>query len=265
MVFNGLTENGKSNKKMGLKSTSNKMARPLGVRGHQKQSNLSASHAGGEMFVESANEHTTLLALDLDPRTLKIASQPFTVRLDLQKVYATKQEAVKAEPRSRIKLVDGQPHEERVYTPDFLVELTRQTPLAVESKSSRNIEDIEGALKRRAHVLNALGYRYLVVRDTDVNHNGLHVNLVNLRDAKKVRKDSDTKPLVDGLKALVSSRHGRFALGEIKGRVSDLSIYLGLVSGVIGCDLRSGHLGVRTELWLADGDLSHLQLLNLEI
>jgi hypothetical protein len=162
-------------------------------------------------------------------------------------------------------LVNGQPHEERVYTPDFFVEITHQTPLVVESKSSRNIEDIAGALERRARVLNTLGYRYLVVLDTDVNHKGLHVNLVNLRDAKKFRQNNDTKLLLDGLNELASRLVGRFALGEIKGRVSDLSIYLGLISGVIGCDLRSGHLGVMTELWQADGDLSHLQLLNLEV
>jgi hypothetical protein len=250
---------------MGRKKTSKDIARPLGVRGHQNRSHLSASHAGGEMFVESANERNTMLALDLDPRTLEIVAQPFTVRLDLPKVYATKQEAIKAEPRSRIKLVDGQPHEERVYTPDFFVEIAHRTPLVVESKSNRNIEDIAGALERRARVLNALGYRYLVVLDTEVNHKGLHVNLVNLRDAKKFRQNNDTKLLLDGVNELASRLGGRFAFGEIKGRISDLSIYLGLVSGVIGCDLRSGHLSVMTELWQADGDLSHLQLLNLEI
>lgn len=164
------------------------MARPLGVRGHQRPSYLVASHKeNGEMFVENGHESTTRLALDVDPRTRGIVSQPFTVRLDLQQAFPTRSEALKAEPRERMKLVSGEAREERVYTPDFLVTLTHPTPLVVESKSSTEIEKISAALARRERVLNNLGYRYLVVSSTELEHQGLHSNLVHMRDAMQFR------------------------------------------------------------------------------
>lgn len=241
------------------------MARPLGVRGHQKRSFLVASHkANGEMFVETGNEHTTMLALDVDPRTRDIVPQPFTVRLDLQKLYPTRSEALKAEPKGRIKLVSGEPREERVYTPDFLVTLTHPTPLVVESKSSIEVEKIQADLKRRGLILNNLGYRYLVVSSAELEHKGLHSNLVHMRDAMQFRAKNDTQPLMDGLAKLIANRHAPFHFGEIRNQTSDLALYLGLISGMVGCNLRGGHLSVNTQIWQAHGDLAHLQLLRLE-
>jgi hypothetical protein len=246
------------------RSNSN-MARPLGVRGHQKRSYLVASHkAGSEMFVESGDEHTIVLAVDVDPRSRNIVPQPFTIRLDLQKVFPTRREALKAEPRVRLKTVSDEPVEERVYTPDFLVQLTNPTPLVIESKSSIEIAKISAALARRELVLNNLGYRYLVVSSADVAYRGLHSNLVNLRDAMQFRSKNETRSILDGLIKLVASRSDPFAFGEIRRQTTDLALYLGLISGVIGCDLRGGHLGVNTIIWQAHGDLAHLQLLNLE-
>jgi hypothetical protein len=241
------------------------MARPLGVRGHQKRSYLVASYkAKGEMFVESGDEHTTMLALDIDPRVLDIVPQPFTVRLDLQKVFATRSEAVKAEPRVPIKVVSGKPIEERVYTPDFLVQRTTPTQLLVESKSSIEIAKIAAALERRRLVLNNLGYHYLVVSSTEVEPKGLHTNLVHMRDAMRYRSKNETQSILAGLTELVVNRGAPFAYGEIRSRTTDLALYLALVSGVVGCDLRGGNLGVNTMIWPAHGDLAHLQLLSLE-
>ena len=241
------------------------MARPLGVRGHQRPSYLVASHKeNGAMFVENGHESTTMLALDVDPRTRGIVSQPFTVRLDLQKVYPTRSEALKAKPSRLIKALSGEPTEERVYTPDFLVTLVHPTPLVVESKSSVEIAKISAALARRERVLNHLGYRYLVVSSTELEHKGLHSNLAYMRDAMKFRSKNQTQALMDELTELVKGRHAPFPFGDIRDQTSDLALYLGLVSGVIGCDLRSGYFSVNTTIWQANGDLAHLKLLNLE-
>ena len=241
------------------------MARPLGVRGHQKRSNLVASYKmGGEMFVESANESTTMLMLDVDPRVLSITPQAFTVRLDLEQKFPTRVEALRAEPRPSLRSVGRMATDERIYTPDFGVGLTSPVPLVVESKFSIEIEKITSALARRERVLNNLGYRYLVVSSTAVEHIGLHSNLVHMRDTMKYRRQNDTRSLLTALMDQVASRRDSFLLGEIKGKVPDVGIYLGLISGVIGCDLRSGNLGVNTLLWPAHGDLAHLQLLEVE-
>lgn len=240
-------------------------SRPLGVRGHQKRSHLVASQkAGGAIFVESANESTTLLALEIDPRVKRITAQPFTVRLDLAQVYPTRAEAIGAEPRPRPSLVKVQAPLERIYTPDFLVELVTHQSWVIESKSASEIPNIGPALARRRNVLDHLGYRYLVVSSTEVAHRGLHVNLVNLRDAMKYRRDNDVAALLDQLVSVLDSKPEVFVLAELKGSVRDISIYLGLVSGVIACDLRAGHLGVGTVLRKSHGDLANLQLLKLE-
>jgi hypothetical protein len=242
-----------------------KMARPLGVRGHQKRSYLVASYkAKCQMFVESGDEHTTMLSMDIDPRTRSIVPQPFTVRLDLEKVFSTKSEALQAEPKLTLKTANGEPREERVYTPDFLVKLTKPTPLIVESKSSIEIAKITEALERRRLVLNRLGFNYLVVSSTEVDHKGLHCNLVHLRDAMQFRSKNNVESIMDGLIKLVSHRNAPFAYGEIRSQTSDLALYLGLISGVIGCDLRGGHFDVNSMIWQAHGDLAHLQLLKLE-
>lgn len=241
-----------------------KTARPLGVRGHQKRSYLVASHKnGGEMFVESKHEHTTMLALDVDPRTRSIHPQPFTVRLDLEKIFPTRTEAIQAEPRRRIQAVKG-PHEEWIYTPDFLVELTSPIPLVVEPKSSREIAKIGSALERRGRVLNNLGYRFLVVSSAEVEQEGLHRNLATMRDAMQYRRDNDTTQLFKHLAEIVTRHHTAFSLGAIFTQVPHEAIYLALISGVFACDLRAGPISVNTKLWPAHGDLSHLQLLNLE-
>jgi hypothetical protein len=216
------------------------------------------------MFVETGDEHTTMLAADVDPRTVDITPQPFTVRLDLQRIFATRSEALKAEPRIPIKVISGKPIEERVYTPDFLLRLTRPTPLVVESKSASEIAKIEAALARRRLVLNNLGYHYLVVSSTEVEHKGLNANLVHMRDAMKYRSQNETQMLLVGLNKLLANRRDPFPFGEIRGQTSDLALYLGLITGLIGCNLRGGHLGVNTMIWQAHGDLAHLQLLNLE-
>lgn len=240
-------------------------SRPLGVRGHQKRSHLVASQkAGGAIFVESAHESTTLLALEIDPRVVRITAQPFTVRLDLARVYPTRAEAIGAEPRSRPLLVEGQAPLERIYTPDFLVDLATHQSWVIESKSASEIPNIGPALARRRDVLGHLGYRYLVVSSTEVAHRGLHVNLVNLRDAMKYRRDNDATVPLNQLTGALEGKPEEFVLAELKGFVSDLSIYLGLISGVIACDLRAGHFGIRTVLRKSYGDLANLQLLQLE-
>ena len=239
------------------------MARPLGVRGHQKSTHLISSMKGDKHKpVESFNEATTLLALDIDPRTRHITPQPFTIRLDLEQVFKTKKDAIKAKKSQTLRAIDEQ-HLEKIYTPDFLVEMTSPVELVVESKSAMQIEKIRPQLERRKRVLNALGYDFLVVSDEDLAFVGLHTNLVNLRDATKFRKEEDTQELMARLMRIIDAHREPFALTRIRAQVPDVGIYLGLISGVIACDLKAGEFNVNTVLWPAHGDLSHLQLLAL--
>ena len=254
------------NKMEQLKDT----ARPLGVRGHQRKSRLmGANKADGAMFVESRHEHITALALDIDPCTKHIAPQPFTLRLDLERLFETRKEALKATPRISKKRRDvDSPHKiESIYTPDFLVELTTPTPLVIECKTDSQIIKLQVELARRKQILNNLGYRYQVVSTDQLNQKGLHVNLANLRDAIHYPDNEVKQGYLGVLEMMISRRNGPFLVSDLRKVVPempDIALYLGLAYGVIAFDLRSGHISNNTTIWKAYGDLSHLQLLNLE-
>lgn len=122
-------------------------ARPLGVRGHQKRSHLVASSkAGGATFVESGDEGTTMLALQVDPTVVSIHPQPFTVRVDPSKVFLTRSEEVRAGPRARSAPVDVEAPQGSIYTPDFLFELTTAQAWVVEPKSPTEVQNIAPGL-----------------------------------------------------------------------------------------------------------------------
>ena len=239
------------------------MARPLGVRGHQKRSLLVASVTmGRELRVESELERCTALALDVHPGVSQLAPQPFTARLDLEQLFPTKKAALLAYPPiDPEEGLDGQP--ERLYTPDFAA-LAGLSQYAVESKHSSRLEGLAEPLSFRRSVLDRLGYRFITVTELDVGHPGLAGNLVHLRDAMNYHGKNDTRAESESLACALSQRSEPFLLQEIRGQVSDLGIYLGLARGVIACDLRQGSLGIKTQVWPAHGDLAHLQLINLE-
>ena len=250
---------------MSAKQIHQEMARPLGVKGHQKRSYLvAANKAKGPIFVESQNEHTTLLALDLDPRTRSIKSQPITVRLDLKMEFKSRSEAMQAQPKPPLLQLDGQSLTERVYTPDFIVELSDPLALIVESKSQQEIDKIKDKLTVRGNILRDLGYRYLVVSSADLSRPGLHANLSLLRDAIKHQSANAIQQKLNTLENALQGMCGVFLYADIKENCDDLSLYLALINGLLACDLKAGRLGARTTLWPAYGDLSHLKILNLD-
>lgn len=239
------------------------MARPLGVRGHQKSSHPTASITmRTELFVETQLERQALLALDVDPRTTYIAPQPFTVRLDIPAVFKDRKSALQAAP-PRAAAYAAAGGLELIYTPDFEVKDRGQVPLVVEVKQKAELDALAAILERRAAILKRLGYRFLVVTDADVGHAGLERNLVFARDALKFMRDGQPKAPLDELLTAIVGFQTPFRLGSIRGTVSDVSIHLGLAAGAIACDLRAGALSSNTVLWQAYGDLQHLQLLDL--
>jgi hypothetical protein len=237
------------------------MARPLGVRGHQNPSNLTASITMGHgLFVESPLERSVLRALDVDPRTTYIAAQPFTVRLDIPAVFADRKTALQADPH--LAYADGL---ELIYTPDFEVKDRGQVPLVIEVKQKDELKTLESVLTRRRLILKRLGYRFLVVTDGDVGQTGLDRNLVFVRDALKALRHGDAQAHLDELLQVIAGIQEPFRIGSIRQTVPDFAIHLGVATGAIALDLRAGALSMETIAWPAHGDLQHLQLLNLEI
>lgn len=248
------------------KRISRDMARQLGVRGQQKRSHLIGSQkAGGAAFVESVPEIITLLCLEIDPRVRTVKPQAITVRLDIERAFSTRTEAVRAAPLPRLAIAVRDPAPERIYTPDFLAELVSGEQWLIESKSTEAFNRYEAELKKKTEVLNRLGFNFLVVPGAEVQQRGLHANLVHLRDAFRLQGDNETRDLMNQLETVLSKQPAEFLLGSIKDQVSQATILLGIVNGLLACDLKAGHFGVATKLWRAEGDLSHLQLLRLEV
>lgn len=240
------------------------MARPLGVRGYQKRSYTIGTYKMNDaLSVETSNEGPTAIALDIDPRTVALYAQPLTFRLDLERVFDTKAEARKAEPRIKSGSV-SESGLECCYTPDFLVHLGEPVDLIVESKDDKEIEKLTDVLERRKQILSSLGYRYLVVRNSTFAVKGLHQNIVDVRDALQRLSKRDCKAQLAAMEEVVAGFSDSFALGEIWDLVQPISdIHKAVATGLVAYDLRSGKLTRDTEVWPAYGDLTHLQLLPL--
>lgn len=225
---------------------------------------MAGQKVGGAVFVETEDEIVTMLCLEVDPRVMSATPQPFTVRLDIEQVFATRSQAVRAAPRQRLEAVYGDTPLERIYTPDFVAQLVTGEPWVIESKATPAVSKAAAALPRRSGVLNRLGFHFLVVPGDELQSRGLHANLVHLRDAIRLRQQAGARALLRQLEEVVATQPEDFHLGAIKGALPSTAIYLGIVTGLIACDLKSGNFGVATKLWKAHGDLSHLQLLKLE-
>ena len=242
------------------------MARPLGKRGQQKVTYLVGSNTNdGDLKVESELEALTALALDIDPRVLSIRAQPCTFRLDLRMRFDTSKEARVASPEKSFIPGDAENSSEEIYTPDFEVEWTNPVMLLVETKPAKALLKISEKMDRRRAVLGRLGYRLVTATDEDIGHKGLRANMAYMRDAQRfhTRKPVASRIEMDALQQVTTAYSGEFKLGDIRERVSDNGIRVGLANGVIAFDLRQGTLNNESVLWNAFGELSRLQLLNL--
>ena len=185
-------------------------------------------------------------------------------RLDLEQVFDTKEEARKAHPCVKAGS-RGLMDLECVYTPDFLVELVSPVPLIVESKSDDEIQKRQADMERRKKILSTLGYRFLLVPNSEFNAKGFHQNMVDIRDALNSLKKHDCRLRLESLDRLIEPRSEPFELGEIWDEVQPISeIHLAVASGRLAYDLRGGKLSRFTTLWPANGELTHLQILKLE-
>ncbi|MBA2960515.1 MULTISPECIES: hypothetical protein [Ramlibacter] len=121
---------------MRLDQYAREMARPLGLRGDQRRTEMVASITmGHELRVESPLEASTARALDIDPSVKVIKPQPLTIRLDLLKVFPTKKAALAAYPAVPPREDREDPDDVYVYTPDFSVSGTLGTKVLIECKT----------------------------------------------------------------------------------------------------------------------------------
>jgi hypothetical protein len=242
-----------------MKTQTLKLARELGRRGHQRPSLLMPCSTTGQLLrVESRLERLIALTLDVDPRVTNIAAQPFTIRLDTAKIYETQELA-------RASVVDL-PIEMRkglVYTPDFWLELVGGAHVIVECKPKDKTQELSADLERIRSVLEGMGLRFLVIADEHVGYPSLEGNLIRIRDANNRFRMHAGNFDFSWIETLTESAV-QISLGEVL-EVSDHETMLAAIaSGVIAVDLCAGPLSKWTLATRSYGDLSHLQILDLE-
>lgn len=242
-----------------MKTLTPKLARELGRRGHQRPSLLMpCSTTGRVLRVESRLERLIALALDVDPRVTSIAAQPFTIRLDTAQVYETQELA-----RASIADLPSDHRTGLIYTPDFWVELVGGVHVIVECKPKDKTQQLGADLERIRSVLKRMGLRFLVITEEHVGYPSLEGNLIRIRDANnrfRMRAGSFDFSWIETLTETAE----QISLGEVLDVSDHETMLAAIATGVIAVDLRAGPLSKWTPATRSYGDLSHLQILDLE-
>jgi hypothetical protein len=250
---------------MRLDDLARQMARPLGLRGHQRRVELVPSITmGHEIRVESTLEASTAVALDIDPNVDAYWAQPFTIRLDLLQVFATRKEALDASPRVPPRSERAEPDDVYIYTPDFQVKGSAGGVVVVECKPQGDLERMDAQLRQWRSALSAVGYPLVCVTDQEVDLPGLRFNMVCIRDASQGLSRHGYQVLDPVIKDL-EQWQGPLSVGTLQTRHPEHLIQMGIAGGLLGCDLKGGVLGPSTDLWHAQGDLSHLSVFQLDL
>ena len=242
-----------------MKTLTPKLARELGRRGYQRPSLLMPCSTTGQVLrVESRLERLIAVALDVDPRVTGIAAQPFTIRLDAAQVYETQEQA-----RASVSDLPIERRKGLVYTPDFWLELAGGAHVIVECKPKEKLLQLSADFDRIRSVLEGMGLRFLVITEEHVGYPSLEGNLIRIRDADKRFRMRDANFDFSWIETLTESSE-QISLGEVL-EVSDHETMLAAIAtGVITVDLRAGPLSKWTPAMRSYGDLSHLQILDLE-
>ncbi len=208
--------------------------------------------------VESRLERLIALALDVDPRVIAIASQPFSVRLDKEKIFTT-------QALAREGIAEMHPDERKglIYTPDLRVELTGGQDVIIECKPKNQAELLETEFERVRAVLGRMGYSFRLFNEEHVAGQGLEGNLIRVRDARVLQKTFEASFDFSAVESLAGP-HGEVHVGDVLKIWSQPQLLAAIASGVLAVDLRAGPLTQRMRATLAYGDLSHLQILDLE-
>lgn len=207
---------------------------------------------GGDLRVESALERDIGIMLDIDPRVMSLAAQPFSLELQSNEVLPSRRHH---RPRPGTK--------PRFYTPDFLCRLDDGSALAIEVKHSRFAEAFEAKREEIKSGLHQHGMNFMVVTDKAVSPTVMQV-LSRLHHLRAGYLES-TRAIAQGeISALLDTRSDwvseELALHLTSGGIGVLA---GLLAGLLTTDLSIPLFSSTSTVRAANGDLSHLQILGV--
>ncbi|MBY6159430.1 Tn7 transposase TnsA N-terminal domain-containing protein [Mameliella alba] len=224
-------------------------ARTIYKRGHQKKVNRqSSSKAAGIVDTESVLESLILIAAELDPRVVRIHPQPCTFDLNTGEIYPSK--------KALSQTLDGSGYAAKVYTPDFLLELTSGQKVFVEGKHTHWIRKNPefGSL---LDAMAALGHRLSVVTEA-VFSRPLERNLRILKTSPTFELTQYQREwlLKDCPRSLSFRSAEKFGLGKT-------AVYTAIKEGYLSTPLDCAPFNDRTMLSPSAGDVSHMEVLAL--
>jgi hypothetical protein len=207
---------------------------------------------GGDLRVESALERDIGVMLDIDPRVIELTAQPFSLELQSNEVLPSRQHYC---PRPGVK--------PRFYTPDFLCRLDDGSALAIDAKHSRFIEEFEA---KRAGIESGLrqhGIGFMIIPDTAVSPtvmqtlSSLHHLRAGYLESTRATAEKEISTLLDSRSDWLTEE---ISLHLTSGRIGVLA---GLLTGLLTADFSIPLFSPTSTVRAANGDLSHLQVLEV--
>ena len=209
---------------------------------------------GGDLRVESALERDIGLLLDIDPRVVELSAQPFTLELQSNEILPTRQHY---KPRPGIK--------PRFYTPDFLCTLDDGSLVAIDAKHSNFIAEFEAKRKDVEDCLRQHGIDFMVIPETVLSPTIMEtvgsLHLLRAGYLEPIRSSAEAEILT-----LLGS-NSKWLTEDLSSRLSSgrVGLLAGLLAGLLTADLSMPLFSSNSEVRAAQGDLSHLQFLEVRV
>lgn len=225
-------------------------ARIIHALGLQKKVNLlSGTKLIGVNQLESTLESNIAIAGEVDPRVIKIETQPLTFDLNTGREYALKSDIITE--------VHERGYKPWIYTPDFRFTLRDGTQTFLEGKGTRWLEK-HPDFKDVVAAVRGLGHRIALVTEAFFSDD-LARNLRMLKPLVGATGELLEWPHLQGLNVQpVSAKHLLHENSMIQRQ-----LFLGLLTGLFHCDLSAAPLGPKAMIGFGNGETSHLEVLPL--
>ncbi len=248
-------------KPRGMPDSVTQGVRVLGMASGRQACLYLSEKVGGIAALEAPMERTVCQLGDLDPRVKTIRAQPFTVDVVSGALFHTREELLagrKSREKNEVK--------QREYTPDFAFTLVDGRRLAVEAKHAQHMgsEDYWEKVTKAERILRTHGWDFLTITMDHEPDLPLVQNAELLTAFSRSYRGELSPAQVDIAEQMLNGgpRELREVCQYLSLNLREAPVLI--LSGLVSTDLRAIRLGARSQIKLAKGDLSHVQLLPLE-
>ena len=230
-------------------SEADRTARETHQRGQKKrQIWATARKVKGRVKLESIGEVKTLYLIDIDPRILKVSTQPCTFDLKTMRQYRSEKEAEETIGRGGYKPT--------LYTPDFALSLADKSTAFIDSKHSAHITKKPEYLEY-PKIFATAGERLIIVTENVTRsaaaENAKYLNRYGMELKPNFPDPTSEIPGTTFEIADLLSLHG----------LSNREIMYALLSGHLHVDLTKEAISPKTTVHRGTGSKNHLEIFPL--